>query len=104
MFCAFEVIARPQTHESEPSSGAIHSTGDPVVDHRLRSSPCPPSARTTSPDLNRLTIDASESPKRAELVAVVEQVLLDLVDLLVVRFIGSSIPSASAVSAIAGQR
>ena len=62
MFCAFDVIARPQTHDSEPSSGAIHSTGTPsstivcVV-------PRPPSASTTSPDLKRFTIEASDSAK-----------------------------------------
>ena len=29
MFSAFEVIPRPQTQESAPSSGPTHSTGSP---------------------------------------------------------------------------
>ena len=50
MFSALEVIASPQTHESTPSLGAIHSAGTPssII---VSVVPRPPSAITTSPDL-----------------------------------------------------
>ena len=62
MFWAPEVIPSPQTQESTPSFGAIHSAGTPsrIIDSVV---PRPPSAITTSPDLKSLTIEASDSAK-----------------------------------------
>ena len=82
MFWAFDVIARPHTHDNAPSFGAIHSTGTPSSTI-VWTVPRPPSAITASPDLNRFTIEASESANARNVVAVVEQELLDLLDLLV---------------------
>ena len=103
MFAAFDVIASPQTHESAPSSGATHSTGRPssaiacVV-------PRPPSASTTSPDLNRLTIDESDSANERNWSRFSSRWSRASATSSSVMFIGSSMPSASAVapSAVSG--
>ena len=62
MFCAFDVIAKPQTQESVPSLAYAHFAGTPPS--MIRCASCgPAAATTTSPDLNRLTRSESE-PQR----------------------------------------
>ena len=82
MFCAFEVIASPQTHESAPSFGATHSTGTPSSTIACGRA----AAAVGEHDLARLEqVDhrGVRLGEGAEVVAVVEQVLLCLLDLLV---------------------
>ena len=73
MFSAVEVIARPQTQESTPSLGAIHSAGTPssVIASVV---PRPPSAITDLARLEQVRHRGVGLGEVAELVAVVEQV------------------------------
>ncbi len=82
MFSAFEVIASPQTQESAPSVGRDPLDRQAVVGHRLGGA----AAAVGEQDLARLEeVDHRRVRlgEGAEVVAVLQQVLLRLLDLLV---------------------